>query len=136
MKSKRYRTSFSLYPFYRTCRLTFPRASFAQAWCPSHRHIWIFLRISEHVLQLLVLIFQLLYPLIFLSHCGCLTIILSNKALVSVVDLISFPRLVSYLLNFLPETTQLIAFIYYDFPLSLVSCHYLAKLLEAQLCQG
>ena len=137
MKSKRYRTCFILYPLYRTRCLAFPWASFTQTrGSPSYKTTRIFLRLSQNVLQSLILVFQLLYPLVFLTHRRRLPIVLSNKTLISIVDLISLPGLIPYLLYLLTDPTQLIALIDDYLPLSLIGCHYLAELLEAQLSQG
>jgi hypothetical protein len=87
-------------------------------------------------LKPLIRVLQLLNPLIFLTHCSSLPIVLGDKVFVGVVDLVTLPGLVPDLFNLIPQAIQLVALVNYDLPLALVGVHDLRELFEAKLGQS
>jgi hypothetical protein len=81
------------------------------------------LQVSDHILKLLILILQLLNPFVFFSHSCCLAIILGNKCLILIIDLVSLAGLVPDLFDFLSQTTQLVTLVNDDLSLTLISTH-------------
>ena len=87
------------------------------------------------VLEFLILVLQLLDPLIFLSHRSGLPIVLGDKVLISVIDLVTLPSLVPDLFNLISQPIQLVALVNDDLPLALVGVHDLRELFETKFGQ-